>query len=257
MRVSVAELSQWIGLVFWPFLRIGACLMVAPMFGANTVPRRMRILLALAVTVAVLPQLRNPGIELLSPAGLATTVQQLLIGVALGFTLQVLFDALTLAGQLVANSMGLGFAFNIDPLRGVSSPVLGQLYLILGTLTFLALDGHLALLEVLTRSFSSLPVGPEGLDLDHLRAISLWGTELFTGSLRIALPAVTALLVVNLAFGVTSRAAPALNLFAVGLPVTLVFGLVIVLIGLPAMQGAFTSLLADTFNTLTAIVGGG
>jgi flagellar biosynthetic protein FliR len=257
MHVTQDQLQQWIGLVFWPFLRIGACLMVAPMFGADTVPRRLRLLLALAITVAVLPMLPVPHITLLSADGLVTTVQQMIIGIALGFTLQLLFDALALAGQILANSMGLGFAFNIDPLRGASSPVLGQLYLILGTLTFLALDGHLALLELLTRSFQQLPVGPNGLDLERLQAVALWGSELFSGALRIALPGVTALLVVNLAFGVTSRAAPALNLFAVGLPVTLIFGLVIVLVGMPAMLNAFTLLLAETFHTLSAIAGGG
>jgi flagellar biosynthesis protein FliR len=257
MHVTQDQLQEWIGLVFWPFLRIGACLMVAPMFGAEAVPRRVRLLLALAITVAVLPMLSVPHIALLSADGLVTTVQQMIIGIALGFTLQVLFDALALAGQILANSMGLGFAFNIDPLRGVSSPVLGQLYLILGTLTFLALDGHLALLGLLTRSFQHLPVGPDGLDLARLQAVSLWGAELFSGALRIALPGVTALLVVNLAFGVTSRAAPALNLFAVGLPVTLIFGLVIVLVGMPAMLNAFTMLLAQTFQTLSAIAGGG
>jgi flagellar biosynthetic protein FliR len=228
MHVTQDQLQQWIGLAFWPFLRIGACLMVAPMFGAEMVPRRLRLLLSLAITVAVLPMLPVPHITLLSADGLVTTVQQMIIGIALGFTLQVLFDA-----------------------------VLGQLYTILGTLTFLALDGHLALLELLTRSFQHLPVGPDGLDLERMQAVALWGSELFSGALRIALPGVTALLVVNLAFGVTSRAAPALNLFAVGLPVTLIFGLVIVLVGMPAMLNAFTLLLAETFHTLSAIAGGG
>jgi flagellar biosynthetic protein FliR len=185
------------------------------------------------------------------------TAQQLIIGIALGFMLQLVFDGLALAGQLLANGMGLGFAFNLDPLRGVSTPALGQLYVVLGTLTFLALDGHLALLQVLIDSFHGLPVGPEGFEPARLRALADWGTQLFAGALRIALPGITALLVINLAFGVISRAAPALNLFAVGLPVTLVVGIAVVLFGLPMMQTGFIALLNETLQFLRAMTGTG
>jgi flagellar biosynthesis protein FliR len=189
-----------------------------------------------------------PDVVLLSVAGAIITVQQLLIGAALGLALQLVFDALMLGGQLLANGMGLGFAFNLDPLRGVTTPALGQLYVVLGTLVFLALDGHLALLSTLVDSFRGLPVGSDGLDPARLRAFADWGGILFIGALRIALPGMTALLVINLAFGVMSRAAPSLNLFAVGLPVTLIFGLAIVTFGLPAIGTAFTALLADGFE---------
>jgi flagellar biosynthetic protein FliR len=167
------------------------------------------------------------------------------------------FDAMSLAGQLLANSMGLGFAFNIDPLRGVSTPALGQLYVILGTLTFLSLDGHLALLQLLVDSFRGLPVNGDGFDRDALQMLANWGSLVFSGALRIALPGITALLVVNLAFGVVSRAAPSLNLFAVGLPVTLVMGLAVVLYGLPMMQGGFISMLRDSMMQLRAVLGSG
>ena len=254
--LELSELQNWLGALFWPFVRIGACLMVAPVFGASYVPRRLRLILAIAITVptaALLPQAST--VPLLSLAGALITVQQLLIGVAMGFALQLVFDALTLGGQLLANGMGLGFAFNLDPLRGVSTPALGQLYVVLGTLTFLALDGHLALITTLADSFKGLPVGPQGLDPARLRSLADWGTELFGGALRVALPGVTALLVINLAFGVMSRAAPALNLFAVGLPVTLIFGLSIVTFGLGGIGTAFAGLLNEAFAMLRALSG--
>lgn len=257
MRVDLAQMLAWLGALMYPFLRIGGCLMVAPVFGSSHVPRRARILLALALTLAVQPTLPPvPALDFVSAEGLFTVLQQLLIGITLGFVLQIAFDALALAGQILANGMGLGFAFNMDPLRGASSPVLGQLYTLIGTLTFLALDGHIALLQLLANSFRGLPIGPAGIGPDQLFSIAKWGSVLFSGALHIALPGMTSLLVINLAFGVTSRAAPALNLFAIGLPVTLVFGLVIVLLGLPAMQTGFTQLLADTFNGLQDLVGG-
>jgi flagellar biosynthetic protein FliR len=253
-NVDISQLQHWLAGVFWPFVRIGACLMVAPVFGASFVPPRLRVVLAGALTLPVAPLLPAvPNVALLSVAGAMITVQQLIIGVALGFVLQLAFDALALGGQLLANGMGLGFAFNLDPLRGVSTPALGQLYTVLGTLVFLALDGHLALLSTLVDSFRGLPLGTGGFNPERLGAVADWGSVLFSGALRVALPGVTALLVINLAFGVMSRAAPSLNLFAVGLPVTLIFGLVIITLGLPTIGTAFRALLAETFDFMRAL----
>jgi flagellar biosynthetic protein FliR len=253
---DLAQLQPLLGALFWPFVRIGACLMVAPVFGAQFVPRRIRIVLAAAITLLIAPLLPTTGTPvLMSVDGFMTTFQQLLIGLVLGSLLQMVFDAVALGGQLLANGMGLGFAFNLDPLRGVSTPALGQLYLVLGTLTFLSLNGHLALLQLLNDSFRALPVGTDGLALNNLRLAADWGSTMFAGSLRIALPGMTALLVVNLAFGVVSRAAPSLNLFAVGLPVTLVVGLAVVLFALPAMQSGFVTLMNQAFQFLRVLMG--
>jgi len=252
------ELAGWLAQLFWPFLRIGACLMIAPAFGATSVPPRVRVVLAGALALLIAPLLPpSPPVTPFSGEGCVIAAQQLLIGGALGFCLQLLFDAVSLGGQLLANSMGLSFAFNLDPLHGGSSstPALGQLYSLLVTLTFLALNGHLTLIETLVRSFASLPVGASGLGANGLQAVVAWGAELFNGALAIALPGVTALLIVNLAFGVISRAAPALNLFAVGLPIALVFGLAIVLCGLPVAQATFVQLLEQAFAMLRWLVG--
>lgn len=251
ITLTTGQLDTWLAQLLWPFMRIGACLMVAPAFGAVFVPARIRIVLAGAVTLAIAPLVpAPPAIAVFSAAGIMITVQQLIIGVALGFSLQLLFDAVTLGGQLLANSMGLSFAFNIDPLHGAEVPALGTLYTILVMLTFLALNGHLVLIEVLADGFRTLPVGTSGLGPEGIWSVIQWGSQLFLGALAIALPGVTALLIVNVAFGVMSRAAPQLNLFAVGFPISLVFGLMIVLAGLPSVQTSFTRLLADGFELL-------
>src|SRR5690348_2548236 len=211
IALTSGQLEGWVAQAFFPFVRISSCLMVAPLFGARFVPARSRLVLSAALTALVIPLIDAPAVAPFSGAGFVVVAQQLLIGVAMGFALQVVFDALGLAGQLLANSMGLSFAFNVDPLRGSSTAALGQLYIILATLVFLALGGHLALIEVLVHGLTTMPIGA-GLPHDGLWAIVMWGGTLFSGAISIALPGVTALLIVNLAFGVVSRAAPSLNL---------------------------------------------
>jgi len=255
--LTTGQLEAYVAQGFFPFARIGACLMVAPMFGARFVPTRLRVVLAAAITALVIPLLPAPGIAPFSPQGFVVVAQQLLIGVAMGFALQVIFDALGLAGQLLANSMGLSFAFNVDPLRGSSTAALGQLYIILATLTFLALDGHAALIELLVAGLYALPVGTTGLGQDGLWSLIIWFGQLFAGAISVALPGITALLIVNLAFGVVSRAAPSLNLFAVGFPVSLVVGLLVVLAGIGPMQESFNTLLASGFEFLRSLHGTG
>lgn len=256
VNFSFTQLDALMAQFFWPFVRIGACFMAAPVFGAKFVPPRMRILLALAVTMIVTPLV--PTSEPTSPlslAGMLITIQQVIIGLAIGFALQLVFDALSMGGQLLSNSMGLSFAFNVDPLRGASTPVLGQLYMLLVTLTFLALNGHLILIELLVDGFETLPVGPQGLSSEMTWALLEWGEQLFVGSLAVALPGMTALLVVNLAFGVMSRAAPTLNLFAVGFPITLVFGLAIVFAGLPSVQASFVQSMGAAMDVVRLVLG--
>jgi flagellar biosynthetic protein FliR len=257
ITITQAQIEGWLSQLFWPFIRIGACLMVAPAFSALFIPARIRLVLAGALAYLVAPLIPHPaGITVFSVGGIVVTIQQVIIGVALGFAMQLLFDAVAMGGQLLANSMGLSFAFNVDPMRGTGTPALGQLYSLLVTLTFLALDGHLAMIEMLVDGFRTLPIGTTGFSNDALWTLVAWGTTIFSGALAVALPGITALLIVNIAFGVMSRAAPSLNLFAVGFPITLVFGLVIVMVGLPALQSAFVDLLGKAFMLLRTVQGG-
>lgn len=256
ISLTTGQLETWLAMYIWPFFRIGACFMVAPVFGAQFVPARLRLFLAGAVTLIVAPLVPATDVVPFSMQGAFVTLQQIIIGVAMGFVLQLVFDALAMGGQLLANSMGLGFAFNVDPMRGTGTPVLGQLYMLLVTLTFLAINGHLVLIEILAASLTTLPVGTMGFSSNMLWNITLWGTHLFLGALMVALPGMTALLVVNVAFGVMSRAAPTLNLFAIGFPVTLIFGLIIVWAGLPAVQATFVESLEQVFEMMRAMTAG-
>jgi flagellar biosynthetic protein FliR len=255
ITLSANQLDGWLVELFWPFVRIGSCFMLAPAFGAQMVPARIRIVLAGAVALLVAPLVTVPDVSPFSAAGVLITVQQIIIGAALGFSLQILFEAVSLGGELLANSMGLSLAFNIDPQNGASTPTVGQLYSILVTLIFLVLNGHLALINTLVDGFHTLPIGTSGLGANGLWSVVNWGSQLFSGALVVALPGVTALLIANLAFGVVSRAAPTLNIFSVGLPVSLVFGLVAIMASLPALESSFIRLLAAALDFLRRLSG--
>ena len=255
ITVTAKQLDGWLLELFWPFVRIGSCFMVAPAFGAVSVPVRVRIILAGAVALLVAPLVAVPDVTPFSAAGVVISVQQVIIGAALGFSLQILFDAVSLGGELLANSMGLSLAFNLDPQNGASTPVIGQLYSVLVTLIFLVLDGHLALIRTLVDGFHTLPIGTTGLGANGLWSVVDWGSELFSGALVVALPGATALLIANLAFGVVSRAAPTLNIFSVGLPISLVFGLLVIIASLPALESSFIRLLATALAFLRHLSG--
>lgn len=250
-------LASELGRYGWPFLRIAALVMVAPVFGAGTVPARFRIGFAVALTVIVAPLLPPaPEADPLTPLGWITAAQEILIGVAMGFIVQMIFDALVIGGQTIAMSMGLGFAMLVDPQRGVSVPVLSQFFIILGLLIFLALDGHLKLLWLLVESFRWLPIGV-GMSQDQFWLLVGWGSEMFRGALAVALPGVAALLLVNIAFGVMSRAAPTLNLFAVGFPVALLLGFVVIWLAAPNLGAVIVEMTDRTLQGVRTIFGGG
>ncbi len=256
ISLTTGQLETWLDQVLWPFIRVGSGLMVAPVFSGQTVPVRIRIVLAGAIALILAPTIViPPELSAFSIAGLVVTAQQVVIGIALGFCLQLVFDAITLGGQLIANSMGLSYALSLDPVRGTGSTALGEMYSIFVTLVFLALNGHLRLIEVLADGFRTLPIGGSGFGPANLWQVVIWGGTLFGGALSIALPAITALLIVNLAFGMVSRAAPALNLMAVGFPVMLIFGLLVLVVSVPQLLSGFERLLEQVLHGTAVTVG--
>lgn len=254
MLFGADQLMQWVHHYSWPFVRVSALLMAAPVFGASSFPVRGRILLAVLVTTLLAPLLPSvPAVDPLSPLGLIMLAQQALIGLAMGFLLQMLFAAVVIAGQSLAVTMGLGFAMSVDPQNGVQVPVLSQFYVILATLIFLAVDGHLTLLGLVAESFETFPVGSPVWDFQFAIRLVAWASQMFLLALMMALPALTALLLINLAFGVITRAAPQLNIFAVGFPVTILAGFVFILLSLPAVSDLLNDMFAQGFARISLL----
>lgn len=255
MLPDVLTLEQLVDHFALPFFRAAAMLMAAPMFGARLMPNRIRVLYAVCLATAIAPLgASDQTLDALSGLGLAAIAQEILIGLTIGFLVQMVFDAIIIGSQMIATSMGLGFAMMVDPQRGVSVPVLSQFFVVITTLLFLAFDGHLSMISLLVNSFSSLPPGGMAWPSESYWSVANWGTQMFSGALRIALPAAVALLIVNVAYGVISRAAPTLNLFAVGLPTTVMLGFVILERSFANIGEALEAMLALTFAELEFIL---
>ncbi len=238
MDFSDAEIGGLLGTYLWPFIRIAALVMVAPIFSSNFVNARSRLLIALAISIVIVPSLPNvaPAISPLSGDGLLLVAHQILIGACMGFMLQLLFNAFIIAGQIIAMQMGLGFASMVDPQNGVTVPVISQFYLIFVTLVFISLDGHLILLQVLAESFITLPISPTGLPATSFRDVVSQASWMYASGVLVALPGIGSLMMVNLAFGILSRAAPQISPFSIGFPLSIILGFAIIFVTLPAVS---------------------
>jgi len=217
-------------------IRIGAAFVVAPVFGAVSIPLVVRVSLSAAIGFLVLSvHPFTPPAQIFAVSTILGVAGEALIGLAMGFVLQTAFSAPLVAAELIGGSMGIGFASSMDPQNGRSSPALGQFFSVMLTLLFLSVDGHLVLVEMLVKSYDVMPPGVSWLHAEQLRDIAFFGGYTFLAGLLLALPVGFLLLCLNLVVGMMSRAAPALNLFSVGMPASLAVGVVALAIAFPAM----------------------
>ncbi len=252
LEFNLSELETLVASYLLPLFRITAFLSVVPIIGTRMVPGRIRLILSLMITAILAPLLPpldfQPGF---TGVTIIAVLQEVLIGVLMGFMLQVFFHLFVIAGQIIAMQMGLGFASMIDPSNGVSVAVVSQLFVILTTLLFLSMNGHLVMIETMLDSFRRIPAGGEFLMASTGLQIVEQGTWMFAHALLISLPVVSALLIVNLAFGVMTKAAPQLNVFSLGFPTAIVLGSVFLWFGLSGFAQLFQQLLDITLHDMT------
>lgn len=249
-NVLLASTGQFL----WPLFRIMGFFMVAPIFGAQVVSSRVRLMLAVTMTMLVAPTLPAlPVIDGISLQAMIIVFQQVLVGIAMGFMLQVFYQIFVITGQIIAMKMGLGFASMVDPSNGITVAVISQAYIVLVNLVFVVSNGHLVMIEMLAQSFDVIPVGFDGVSREALTLILQSGSWMFAASLLLALPAITALMIVNIAFGIMSRAAPQLNVFSLGFPVTLIVGLVLFWVSLAGFLSQYQRYASEIFEMLTQL----
>jgi len=255
LALNAADVSMWVSRMWWPALRVSGFVLTAPAASDTVVPGRVKIVLTLALAFLLAPLVEVPaGLSIFSATGMLAAALELLIGVSIGMVVQLAFEALVFAGQSISLTMGLGFATLVDPQRGAQVPVLGQMFMIFGTLIYLSINGHLMLLGALAESFHTLPIGAH-IGQDFLMSVVMWGARVFDTGLLIALPAVIALVIVNLALGVVTRAAPQLNLFGIGFTITLLSGFFVLLSGLDGIMSGIAALIHSALMAVSDLIG--
>jgi flagellar biosynthetic protein FliR len=249
------QLTAWAMLFFWPFVRILAFVAAAPIFGENSLPRMVKIGIAAVLAFLIAPVV--PAIPAVSPvsyAGVWLAIQQIVIGVAIGFVMKVVFAAVQAAGDFVGLQMGLGFASFYSAAMGANAMVLSQLLNTFALLFFLAFNGHLIMIHVLADTFQTLPIGAGILHAGGWRLAARFGATVFTAGVSLALPLIAALLTINLAMGILNRASPQLSIFSIGFPLTLLSGLVVLAFMIPELGGVFQQLFTRGLNTMSALI---
>lgn len=256
ISITTAELNTLLAAFLWPLSRILALVATAPLLGNPSVPVRVKLGLAVMITVLVMPLVEKslPQVDPASGVGFAILLQQILIGIAMGLVMRIVFVAVEMAGELIGLQMGLGFAVFFDPQNSGQIDIVGRFLGVIASLAFLAIDGHLIMIALISQSFSTLPIGLEGMTNATFTTLANWGSEIFKSGLQLSLPVLTALLITNLALGVLTRVAPQLNIFAVGFPLTLSIGLLVMALSMPFYAPILEHLVHDGLNLMMGIL---
>ncbi|QWD06437.1 flagellar biosynthetic protein FliR [Polynucleobacter paneuropaeus] len=244
----------WVIALMLPLTRILGFIAIAPFFSTTsfTIPVKVAfgVMLALIVIPAV-PEI--PRIDILSFQGILIVAEQVIIGLAMGLTAQIIFTGVEMAGQLSGLMMGFGFASFFDPQSQTNTPAIGTMMNILAMMVFLSINGHLILVSGLLESFRTFPIGVEAHGIDMMR-IALWGSKIFSIGLQLALPMVAALLITNIALGILTRAAPQLNIFGIGFPITICVGFIVFALMMPSMAPAYRYFIEQGIATSQSII---
>ena len=254
LTLTSVEMNTWIAALLWPLSRILGMIAAAPLFGNASFPRSAKVALAVVIALIMAPVIpAGPAADPMSMAGLLIVVQEMIVGLAMGFAIRIVFAAVEMAGEIVSATMGLGFASVFDPQTKGRSSAVSQFLALISTMAFLAINGHLLLLEVLAESFVSMPISATPSSSNLMLQLVKWGGAIFSVGLQLSLPIVAALLITNVALGILTRAAPQLNIFGIGFPVSLGVGLLLISQALPYMAVPLQNLFNQGLENARAI----
>lgn len=243
ITLSSADINTWIASLLWPLARILGLITAAPVLGNRSVPTTVKVSLGVLLALVIAPNVpKLPAADPMSYAGLLILVQEMLIGVAMGFTMRIVFSAIEMAGEISSLTMGLGFASFFDPNTQGRSSAISQFLALVATMAFISVNAHLVLLSALAESFQTLPVSGLPINGGGFKRVADWGARIFSAGLQLSLPMVAALLLANVALGVLTRAAPQLNLFGIGFPITLGIGFIVIATTLPYLAAPLENL---------------
>lgn len=255
ISVGSAQIDAWIVAFIFPLSRILGFMATAPLWSTAGVPKRIRLTIGIAVAVALAPGLPPmPAVQPASLAGLWIMAQQMMIGIGMGFAAKIVFTAFLFAGEFIGNQMGLGFATFYDPLSASQTPVISEFINLVALLMFLSINGHLLYLATLAQSFSAIPIGAIPVGAGSWLNIAELGSKIFSAGLLLSLPIMAALMITNVALAVLTRAAPQLNLFALGFPLTLIGGFFMLAISLNYLASPFQGIFQVGLESMLGVI---
>ena len=249
MTLFVAEIVEMLQTFMWPFVRVSAVMITAPIFSQRALNLRVRIVTGFVLTWMIYPFIDIPQVDPFTVGAIYGLFNEVTVGALMGVTLQIVSAAIIVSGHAVSSSMGLGMANMMDPNLG-NVPTLSQFLLIIGLLVFLSLGGHLVLISVLVQSFTSIPVGSGLLSTNAISGFLAWSSQIFIGAVIMVLPVMLGLLMINGCLGVISRASPSLNVFAVGFPALIPIGFCMVLLSMVIIISKMEGLWFQAFQAL-------
>ncbi|MEZ0232610.1 MAG: flagellar biosynthetic protein FliR [Methylophilaceae bacterium] len=254
ISISSDVLNAWVIGLLWPLARVLAMIAASPIFSHGAIPTRVQAGVGVLITLATMPMLPPmPHFDIISLQGLLILAQQILIGAAIGLSMRIVFSAVEMAGQLIGMTMGLGFATFFDPQSQGQSNAISQFLMLFAMLVFLSIDGHLLIISAVANSFVTIPISTDvGGGLNYMK-IALWGEKVFSAGLLLALPAVAALLIANMALGVLTRTAPQLNIFGIGFPITISMGFIVIAFTLPGMLQPIQHIIQEGIITMNSV----
>lgn len=254
IHFSSNEIIALIASFIWPLTRILGLIAIAPPFGNNAVPTRVKLVLGIMLAMIIAPAVKPlENVDLLSLTAIVIMLQQLIIGMSMGFIIRIVFAGIELSGEIIGLTMGFGFASFFNPLSQTRSSAISQFLILVSTLIFLTLDLHLSLFASLLDSFRTIPISSELTLGFSAEKLVLFGSELFSIGLQLALPIIAALLIANIALGILTRAAPQLNLYGIGFPLTIAVGFFMVSLILPYMNGPIQNAFNSGINAIQSL----
>jgi flagellar biosynthetic protein FliR len=251
ISITSAELNTLVAAYLWPMTRILGLMALAPLYNNGEIPAPVKIGLSFLLAMIVAPSIPSgPAMDPMSLPGLLILAQQMIIGLSMGLAMRMAFAAMEMAGTITGLTMGLGFATFFDPQSEGQSSAISQFFALLMIMIYLAANIHLVVLSTLVDSFTSMPISAHPFEGGRLQLLAAWGGRIFSSGLQLSLPLIAALLITNLALGVLTRAAPQLNLFGIGFPVTMGVGFIMIAVSLPYMTTPLLNLLEEGISVM-------
>lgn len=257
LTITQAQIDTWLALFWWPYLRLLGLMLTDPFYSSRSIPARVRIGLSIFLVLLIAPNLQPlPAVPLSSASGFLIVARELAIGLAMGFVVRIMFSCMEMAGHLAGLQMGLGFATFYDPQHSTNVPIIAQFFSVFTLLVYLSFNGHLIMLQALFDSYAQLPIQTGLPGAQGFRMVAEFGSIIFRAGVMISLPVLGALLITNLAIGVMTRAAPQLNVFAVGFPITLGIGFAALYMMLPYLVPHLESLITTVAHFIGQLMSG-